>query len=152
MLQKNLINEAMSQEQILRIMGDGDTDAIEILKTYLVDVLGLAYIYALDSIGIRGTNLSKLYNKCCNGDMELFDSTLGAFLNKVYKEEDIEANLKLEKPVPFIDSTIILLDEFDEESIADYYATNKKIFKTKFKDALKFDKPYTKSKKKKRMF
>lgn len=151
MLKQNLLNESMDYKQIIKIMGEGDSETSEFISRYISNILGFTYVYALDSIGIRGVYINKLFNNCCGSDAESFDKTLGALLNGVYTSEEIENNLMLEQPIPFLDSSIKLVDELDEDIVAEYYALNKKLFKTRLKEQLKCkeNKPYAKRKNKK---
>jgi hypothetical protein len=60
-------------------MSEGNPGAINVLMPLIMSKEDFHLVLNLDSIGLYGTNIYKLANDCCNGDMDKFKSVLSAW-------------------------------------------------------------------------
>lgn len=107
-------------------------DVTEILK----DTENLEYLLYCDLLNIRGEKLHKLFNICCNKNIKTFQRTIKMFQYDVYTKDNIETNLALDNPVPFIYNES-LLDTNKEIDWNEFYQNEREIFIHKLYDALK---------------
>lgn len=107
-------------------------DVTEILK----DTTNHEYLLYCDLLNIRGEKLHKLFNICCNKNIKTFQRTIKMFQYDVYTQDNIEANLALDNPIPFICNES-LLDENKEIDWYEFYQNEREIFIHKLYDALK---------------
>ena len=104
-------------------------------------------VYFCDSLDIRGEKALKLL-KCCDDNSDKFNRTLSMFKCGIYSKEEIQANLNLDTPIPFIDDTIAIdgVPPYREsrgqffgpadEKWKEFCAENKKVFLQKLSTQL----------------
>lgn len=63
-------------------------------------------VYFCDSLDIRGEKVFKLLLHCCDGNIDKFNRTLTMFKCGIYSKDEIQTNLNLDTPIPFIDDAI----------------------------------------------
>ncbi len=101
---------------ILNGMLDGATDEdyaynklvyvlYQIINRISVDKPNLVSIMNFDRMDITGDKLVKLW-KMCDEDQEYFEKTIsyitGTLLSKCYSVEEVQCNMNLDNPIPFI--------------------------------------------------
>lgn len=85
-------------------------DRISVNKPNLVSIINL------DGMGITGDKLVKLW-KMCDEDQEYFEKTItyvtGSILSKCFSVEEVQSNMNLDDPIPFIPKNDVVTYFYD---------------------------------------
>lgn len=88
-------------------VGENELESVlyQIINRISVNKPNLVSIMNLDRMGITGDKLVKLW-KMCDEDQEYFERTItyvtGTILSKCYSVEEVQSNMNLDDPIPFI--------------------------------------------------
>lgn len=97
------ITADMSVIDALMAMSDGNSGAVICMcQMLMLDPISCLDILLLDTMGIYGFDIFKLWSNCCNRDMDKLMETIQAFREGKFTEEEIHENLARRYPKPFI--------------------------------------------------
>ena len=100
------ITANMSGIDMIQIMSENNPGALTIVMRMLSNSDLASSLLLCDSFDIRGTHLYVLFNNCCNNDTNKFKRTLTMFKSGVFTQSEIDDNLELDNPIPFIDDNL----------------------------------------------
>jgi len=136
MLKLDFVNKDYSLEEVINTIIDNDIDNIKRDKDFLDFIIsyslgnmligenadkykeyakynGILKLMRLDEYGYFGKKLYKIYEICNKNKITFMETCnlIGEYsIKHILEKESIDINLKLKKPVPFIDHSIILSD------------------------------------------
>ena len=98
------ITEKMGTIDIVEVMSDGNIDAFICMFKMLHYYRSFAIldIFFLDSLGIYGSKMGKLWNDCCNKDINKLMKTIWILRSGRFSAEDIHRNLNSDHIVPYV--------------------------------------------------
>lgn len=98
------ITTNMSVEEIFNTMSDGNQDAVSCMKQMFRNnrVSAIQDIFFLDSMGLYGEKICKLWIDCCEQNERRFKETIKAFRKRRFTKKQIIENLSRKEPKPFI--------------------------------------------------
>lgn len=98
------VTSNMSIEEIFIAMSDGNQEAVSCMRQMVRNdmVSAIQDLFFLDSLGLYGKKISKLWNECCKQDARKFKATIKAFREHRYTTEQIAMNLSQQESKPFI--------------------------------------------------
>lgn len=100
------ITSGMSIISVIRILTDKNREASTIITGMLKNEGAKQYYLMLDSMDIRGSKISKLFNDCCGNDRHKYSRTLMMIEYGTFTQEEIHGNLNLNDAIPFIDDSL----------------------------------------------
>ena len=106
----------MSITEVVMTMSGGNPSVMAVIVKMLEKPAGMLDILMLDSLDIRGTQLYMLCNDCCDCNPDKFRRTLMMIRCGTFTQEQIHANLKRWRALPFMDESIEIdgVPSFDE--------------------------------------
>ena len=87
-------------------LANDNSGALDILRDLMLSPLGYQYIYLLNGMDIRGTQLINLYDNSCESNMDKFKRTILLLANKSIPSDAIKQNFDFVYAISFIDDEV----------------------------------------------
>ena len=99
---ENRITPNMTIGDVLAVMSEGNPGALAFLTELIQsDPTASLAVLVLDSFGIYGEKIYKLWNDCCGRDFGKAKFLIAQFNNGKYSESEIHENLSQVRAKPF---------------------------------------------------
>ena len=98
-------------DDFIKLMSDGNEEVSKLIREFLRDKISTNILFDAYELGIWGENFLKLYKDCSDGDIEKLEHTIIVLKNKGYTDSEINTNLSLDKPEPFVVTNSALMEE-----------------------------------------
>lgn len=152
-MESRVLKPEMRPVEMFDAMMEGNPQVSGILMQMFYEDAGCRNILYCDEINVRGERLVSLYNNCCNMDFNTFRRTLVMIKTGVYSLEELNANLALERPIPFVTEEVVIKGvpvykgtfEPDEKGWQEYCLKNRAAFLDRFATASKEENGPTRS-------
>ncbi len=103
------ITEDMNPQDIILALSEGNLDALKVIARIIEeDSTGFFQLVLCNDLGITGERLAKLYSDCCDNNIGKMRRTIILLGYQVFPQEQVEENLDLDTPIPFIDDSIVI--------------------------------------------
>lgn len=99
-------NSMSISEELIVTMADGNPGAMMIVFNILSSDEMLYRLLTLNKLNIRGEQIYKLFNDCCDQNTQKYIRTIDMIEFNVFIKEEVLSNLNLVRSIPFIDDNI----------------------------------------------
>ena len=100
----------------------------QLLKSPLSEEKNIEQLIALNDKNIKGKKLCKLFQYCCDCDIDKLNLTILALRFNIYTKKEIDRNLSFANPTPFINDEDVDYSYFTPIKRVEFY---KKVLATK---------------------
>lgn len=119
MLKKVENYESMTYGDLIKLLGEKDKAALELLKLLWFNEETTCIIGFLAKTGIRGNNITHLFNNICQENSRNFYFTCAMLSLGTFSDQEVERNLASLTPIPFYNE-----DLESRETLSQLYTTS----------------------------